>query len=98
MASCFRGAFPPVDLRAVCFVRAIFNSNRKVTDMMCNKYELNIFILSGLLSDWSKTMRFHWTIKTTSKVLSFICNAVFRSLDTYQYFGLMEIVNAKFSS
>lgn len=22
-ASCFRGAFPPVDLRAVCFVRAI---------------------------------------------------------------------------
>ena len=24
VASCFRGAFPPVDLRAVCFVRAIF--------------------------------------------------------------------------
>ena len=23
VASCFRGAFPPVDLRAVCFVRAI---------------------------------------------------------------------------
>ena len=22
MASCFRGAFPPVDLRAVCLVRA----------------------------------------------------------------------------
>jgi hypothetical protein len=22
-ASCFRGALPPVDLRAVCFVRAI---------------------------------------------------------------------------
>ena len=28
LASCFRGAFPPVDLRAVCFVRAIpANSN-----------------------------------------------------------------------
>lgn len=24
VASCLRGAFPPVDLRAVCFVRAIF--------------------------------------------------------------------------
>jgi hypothetical protein len=23
VASCFRGALPPVDLRAVCFVRAI---------------------------------------------------------------------------
>ncbi|KAH0449049.1 hypothetical protein IEQ34_022849 [Dendrobium chrysotoxum] len=23
VASCFRGAFPPVDFRAVCFVRAI---------------------------------------------------------------------------
>lgn len=23
-ASCFRGAFPPVDFRAVCLVRAIF--------------------------------------------------------------------------
>ena len=23
MASCFRGALPPVDLRAVCFVRAM---------------------------------------------------------------------------
>ena len=25
--TCFRGAFPPVDLRAVCFVRAIKNLN-----------------------------------------------------------------------
>ena len=25
VASCFRGAFPPLDLRAVCFVRAMFN-------------------------------------------------------------------------
>jgi len=25
MASCLRGAFPPVDLRAVCLVRAIVN-------------------------------------------------------------------------
>ena len=27
VASCFLGAFPPVDLRAVCFVRAIVSSN-----------------------------------------------------------------------
>jgi histone H3 len=25
VANCLRGAFPPVDLRAVCFVRAILN-------------------------------------------------------------------------
>ena len=25
VASCLRGAFPPVDLRAVCLVRAIFS-------------------------------------------------------------------------
>ena len=25
VASCFRGAFPPVDFRAVCFVRAILS-------------------------------------------------------------------------
>lgn len=29
MASCLRGAFPPVDLRAVCLVRAIFFYLRK---------------------------------------------------------------------
>ena len=28
VASCFRGAFPPVDLRAVCFVRAILTKSR----------------------------------------------------------------------
>jgi len=27
VASCFLGAFPPVDLRAVCLVRAIFSHN-----------------------------------------------------------------------
>ncbi|CAN1166113.1 hypothetical protein LINPERPRIM_LOCUS34114 [Linum perenne] len=27
VASCFRGALPPVDLRAVCFVRAIWEMN-----------------------------------------------------------------------
>jgi hypothetical protein len=26
VANCFRGAFPPVDLRAVCFVRAILKT------------------------------------------------------------------------
>ena len=27
MASCFRGALPPVDFLAVCFVRAIFDDD-----------------------------------------------------------------------
>ena len=27
VAACLRGAFPPVDLRAVCFVRAMLNAN-----------------------------------------------------------------------
>lgn len=31
MASCLRGAFPPVDLRAVCLVRAIFFYLRKTS-------------------------------------------------------------------
>jgi len=29
VASCFLGAFPPVDLRAVCFVRAIYAHKAK---------------------------------------------------------------------
>jgi hypothetical protein len=29
VASCFLGAFPPVDLRAVCFVRAIEKEERR---------------------------------------------------------------------
>ena len=29
VASCLRGAFPPVDLRAVCFVRAMFLVSRR---------------------------------------------------------------------
>ena len=29
VASCFLGAFPPVDLRAVCLVRAILNWNEE---------------------------------------------------------------------
>lgn len=30
VASCFLGALPPVDLRAVCFVRAILNACQPV--------------------------------------------------------------------
>lgn len=32
VASCLRGAFPPVDFRAVCFVRAIVVYKFKITD------------------------------------------------------------------
>ena len=41
VASCFRGAFPPVDLRAVCLVRAIFSHWKKTIRhalILCNIY------------------------------------------------------------
>ena len=31
VANCFRGALPPVDLRAVCFVRAIYSDEKSMT-------------------------------------------------------------------
>ena len=65
---------------------------------MVKEYLDNNFILSGLPSDWSKTMRFHWTTDTTSKILSFTSVVVFLSVDFYQFIGLMEIGNANFSS
>ena len=43
VANCFRGAFPPVDLRAVCFVRAIAAASsdeqeaRKASEVNCVK-------------------------------------------------------------
>ena len=46
VANCLRGALPPVDLRAVCFVRAIvimllrtkdqLNLNRNLTQLICS--------------------------------------------------------------
>jgi len=36
VASCLRGALPPVDLRAVCFVLAILNSSR-VVELLLNR-------------------------------------------------------------
>ena len=52
----------------------------------------------GVLKETNEVSLASFLKSHDSKVLSFICNAVFRSLDTHQYFGLMEIVNAKFSS
>ena len=57
----------------------------------------NNFILSGLPKKKKKTMRFHWTTNTTSKILSFT-RVVFLSVDFYQFTGLMEIGNTNFSS
>ena len=65
---------------------------------MVKDFRNNKFILSGLPSDWSKTMRFHWTTNTTSKILSFTRFVVFLSVDFYQFTGLMEIGNTNFSS
>ena len=40
VASCLRGAFPPVDLRAVCLVRAMvgYNNMFGVGDVSMNSY------------------------------------------------------------
>ena len=65
---------------------------------MVKDFRNNNFILSGLPSDWSKTMQFHWTTNTTSKILSFTRVVVFLSVDFYQFIGLMEIGNTNFSS
>ena len=61
MASCLRGAFPPVDLRAVCFVRAMFTSN---FDMIDKFVELTPekFIPGGFHSDWLKEALSDWWI------------------------------------
>ena len=44
MASCFRGAFPPVDLRAVCFVRAMLNVKFSGTGMKEPREERNLYV------------------------------------------------------
>lgn len=36
VASCLRGAFPPVDLRAVCLVRAMLKKIESVFDEGCS--------------------------------------------------------------
>ena len=41
VANCFRGAFPPVDLRAVCFVRAIFYQI-SLTEFSTNEFDINL--------------------------------------------------------
>ena len=52
VASCFRGALPPVDLRAVCFVLAMLNSmntmNKKISKQL-----LYVGFVTCKRSDWS---------------------------------------------
>ena len=60
MASCLRGAFPPVDLRAVCFVRAMFTNNfEKMIDKLA-ELALKKFIPGGFHSDWLKSIVSDW--------------------------------------
>lgn len=41
VASCFLGAFPPVDLRAVCFVRAIVSQSLELKIKHTVKYVIH---------------------------------------------------------
>ena len=59
MASCFRGAFPPVDLRAVCFVRAMLTNNLEMIDEFAER-ALKQFIPRGSHSDWLKDIISDW--------------------------------------
>ena len=62
VASFFRGAFPPVDLRAVCFVPVMSVTLRSRSTNIRNEdlegiYE---FIPTALSSDWSKFRAYDW--------------------------------------
>ena len=43
VASCLRGAFPPVDLRAVCLVRAIVNENVELSPRSTSELFICVF-------------------------------------------------------
>ena len=81
MASCFRGAFPPVDLRAVCFVRAMFDHNE--SEQVMAQFLSNGFIPGGLLSDWLKIKRCNWLNMKTVKYISRVV-VRFRSEVSYE--------------
>ena len=76
VANCFLGAFPPVDLRAVCLVRAIFQSNTmnsemndfSISELVFLWYTLVLKTRSSLdfpsrntTVDWSKIRRRDWS-------------------------------------
>jgi len=42
VANCLRGALPPVDLRAVCFVRAMSNSERRLETTACESWKTDV--------------------------------------------------------
>ena len=65
MASCLRGAFPPVDLRAVCFVRAMSTNNFEMIDKFA-ELALKEIIPGGFHSDWLKDILSDWSIKSVA--------------------------------
>ena len=64
MASCLRGALPPVDLRAVCFVLAMMliawtmrRNDTNIVGLVCGiSLTLTLALVSGLI--WSKFVEF----------------------------------------
>ena len=81
VASCFLGAFPPVDLRAVCFVRAIFQThgnNRRIFAWGKNQTDTfggNNFLGRGV---WGGTVAslasMHWGSKRELSYGGVICS------------------------
>ena len=62
VASCLRGAFPPVDLRAVCFVRAILFVGSRVVGSRCLAFDQSEQIAESQLG-----------VKIMLKIWPFIC-------------------------
>ena len=102
MASCFRGAFPPVDLRAVCLVLAIAKS-ASVKEVAVHKqarylkvYNLDqppddVYLL--VAADWCSTPGFWWRLKisTSTKPFSYFTSvfAIIHLQKFVQYIGMM---------
>ncbi len=71
VASCFRGALPPVDLRAVCFVRAIVKDCRaakikaSATGEVSRHQELEPSAVSAVKTDSPSASRNRQHVATT---------------------------------
>ena len=90
MASCFRGAFPPVDLRAVCFVRAIpkFNSKNRMnaTSSKENLYVARCVLIGSKVRDMigssDDLIECHWLVPGSFDPQKFEAPDFFSSFDS----------------
>ena len=66
VASCFLGALPPVDFRAVCFVRAITrDSIHEIQMVFLSRHAA--FEGPAAVCDWSKITVYDWLVRVDAK-------------------------------